>query len=86
MSGKRFDRPEFLKMLDIARSGDVIVVWRLDRLGRSPKQLIAPVVEIHHVDDVDHADDGRNELLPLPRTPSIEHWQTSNTDTSYSIK
>ena len=40
MSGKRFDRPEFLKMLDMARTGDVIVVWRLDRLGRSLKQLI----------------------------------------------
>jgi DNA invertase Pin-like site-specific DNA recombinase len=34
MSGKRFDRPEFLKMLDVARAGDVIVVWRLDRLER----------------------------------------------------
>jgi len=33
MSGKRFDRPEFLKMLDVARAGDVIVVWRLDREG-----------------------------------------------------
>jgi DNA invertase Pin-like site-specific DNA recombinase len=40
MSGKRFDRPEFLKMLDIARAGDSIVVWRLDRLGRSLKELI----------------------------------------------
>jgi len=35
MSGKPFDRSEFLKMLDIARQGDVIVVWRLDRLGRA---------------------------------------------------
>ncbi len=40
LSGKRFDRPEFLRMLDVARAGDVIVVWRLDRLGRSLKQLI----------------------------------------------
>ncbi len=31
MNGKRFDRPEFLKMLHVARKGDVIVVWRLDR-------------------------------------------------------
>lgn len=43
MSGKRFDRPEFLRMLDVARSGDTIVVWRLDRLGRSLKELIETV-------------------------------------------
>jgi DNA invertase Pin-like site-specific DNA recombinase len=40
MSGLRGDRPQFLAMLDMARQGDVIVVWRLDRLGRSLKQLI----------------------------------------------
>ncbi len=43
MSGKRFDRPELLRMLDIARPGDMIVVWRLDRLGRSIKELIETV-------------------------------------------
>lgn len=43
MTGKRFDRPEFLRMLDVAREGDVIVVWRLDRLGRSLKDLIETV-------------------------------------------
>ena len=43
MSGKRFDRPEFLRMLDLARAGDVIVVWRLDRLGRSLRHLIETV-------------------------------------------
>lgn len=46
MSGKRFDRPEFLKMLDMARPGDVIVVWRLDRLGRSLKDLIEVVNDL----------------------------------------
>ena len=30
-------------MLDIARAGDSIVVWRLDRLGRSLKDLIETV-------------------------------------------
>jgi len=43
MTGKRFDRPEFLHMLDIARPGDIIVVWKLDRLGRSLKELIETV-------------------------------------------
>jgi len=40
MSGIRDDRPQFLAMLDVARRGDVVVVWRLDRLGRSLRQLI----------------------------------------------
>ena len=43
MSGKRFDRPRFLAMLAMARQGDVIVIWRLDRLGRSLKELIETV-------------------------------------------
>ena len=28
LSGTRFDRPELLKLLEIARRGDVMVVWR----------------------------------------------------------
>jgi hypothetical protein len=40
MSGVRDDRPQFQAMLDFARSGDTIVVWQLDRLGRSLKHLI----------------------------------------------
>jgi len=43
MSGVRDDRPEFQRMLDMARHGDVIVVWRLDRLGRSLRHLIETV-------------------------------------------
>jgi DNA invertase Pin-like site-specific DNA recombinase len=46
MTGKRFDRPAFVKMLDLARSGDVIVVWRLDRVGRSLKDLIETVTTL----------------------------------------
>ncbi len=50
MSGKRFDRPEFQRMLEIARAGDVIVVWRLDRLGRSLKHLIETVNALSQCD------------------------------------
>ncbi len=46
MSGKRFDRPQFQKMLEAARPGDIIVVWRLERLGRSLKDLITIVGEL----------------------------------------
>lgn len=46
MSGKRFDRPEFLRMLEMARPEDSIIVWRLDRLGRSLKELIETVNDL----------------------------------------
>lgn len=46
MTGKRFDRPEYVRMLDLTRPGDVIVVWRLDRLGRSLKELIETVTDL----------------------------------------
>ena len=34
------ERPELARLLDHARTGDVIIVWRLDRLARSLRQLI----------------------------------------------
>jgi DNA invertase Pin-like site-specific DNA recombinase len=39
-SGSRADRPELAKLLEQAREGDVVVCWRLDRLGRSLRHLI----------------------------------------------
>ena len=40
MSGAKAERPGLTKALDQCRSGDTLVVWRLDRLGRSIKNLI----------------------------------------------
>lgn len=42
-SGAQRDRPELTAALDYARAGDTIVVWKLDRLARSLKQLIETV-------------------------------------------
>ena len=39
-SGAMKERPELSRCLDIIRSGDTLVVWRLDRLGRSLKDLV----------------------------------------------
>jgi len=39
-SGGRWDRPELHRMLDHLREGDVVVVWKLDRLSRSLKDLL----------------------------------------------
>lgn len=39
-SGALESRPELDKLLDQIRPGDTLVVWRLDRLGRSIRHLI----------------------------------------------
>ncbi|WP_419622706.1 recombinase family protein [Thiolapillus sp.] len=39
-SGKSSVRPELENCLRMLRKGDVLVVWRLDRLGRSLKDLV----------------------------------------------
>lgn len=39
-SGGRWDRPELHRLLDHLRRGDVVVVWKLDRLSRSLKDLL----------------------------------------------
>ena len=46
ISGAKADRPELRKMIDQLREGDVIVTWKLDRLGRSIRDLINLVNEI----------------------------------------
>ena len=44
-SGAKADRPVLAEVLSYIREGDTLVVWRLDRLGRSLGHLIATVAE-----------------------------------------
>lgn len=46
LSGKNADRPELRQAFDFAESGDIFMVTRLDRLGRSLQDLIALVSEL----------------------------------------
>ena len=39
-SGAKAERPGLALALEVARAGDTLIVWRLDRLGRSLKDLI----------------------------------------------
>ncbi|WP_032113608.1 recombinase family protein [Candidatus Paracaedibacter symbiosus] len=39
-SGGRWDRPQLQRMLEHLREGDVVVVWKLDRLSRSLRDLL----------------------------------------------
>ncbi|MEB7433238.1 recombinase family protein [Staphylococcus chromogenes] len=48
ISGSKSKRPGLDKVIEFARSGDTIVVWRLDRLGRNMKDLITLVNELNN--------------------------------------
>lgn len=46
LSGANFNREGLKQALDYAREGDTLIIWRLDRLGRSLKDLIELVQNI----------------------------------------
>lgn len=45
-SGAKAERPGLMTALEVLREGDTLVVWRLDRLGRSLKDLITLVEKL----------------------------------------
>ena len=45
-SGAKRDRPELQSALDFIRAGDTLVIWKLDRLARSTRQLLDTVEEL----------------------------------------
>ncbi len=47
-SGKLESRPALDALLDQIRPGDTVVVWRLDRLGRSLRHLIETIADLEH--------------------------------------
>lgn len=46
-SGSRASRPELDRMMEALREGDVLVVWKLDRLGRSVQNLVELMNRLH---------------------------------------
>ena len=47
ISGTKIDRPGLTKALEQVRAGDTLVVWKLDRLGRTVKNLIDFTEQLH---------------------------------------
>lgn len=47
-SGAKADRPELRKMINQLREGDIIIIWKLDRFGRSLRDLVNLVKEIQN--------------------------------------
>lgn len=50
VSGARADRPVLKQLLDNLRGGDVLVIWKLDRLGRSLKHLVELINDLREQD------------------------------------
>lgn len=48
-SGGRWDRPELHRLLGQLRKGDVLVVWKLDRLSRSLKDVLTLMEKIDQI-------------------------------------
>ena len=59
-SGGRWDRPELHRLLDQLREGDTLVVWKLDRLSRSLKDVL------HIMERIANAGAGFRSLPPAP--------------------
>ncbi|MEU9653030.1 MULTISPECIES: recombinase family protein [Streptomyces] len=47
LSGKNTERPGLLAALEYMREGDTLCVWKLDRLGRSTKDVLTIAEELH---------------------------------------
>src|SRR5437867_2246405 len=50
ITGTKAERPGLTEALSHLREGDTLVVWRLDRLGRSLKHLIETVTALQSTD------------------------------------
>ncbi len=47
ITGKTKDRPELISCLKALRKGDVLIVWKLDRLARSLKDLVEIITDLN---------------------------------------
>ena len=47
ITGKSKDRPELLSCLKALRKGDVLIVWKLDRIARSLKDLVEIITDLN---------------------------------------
>ena len=50
ISGKTSERPGLKKLLKALSSGDTLIVWKLDRLGRSMRHLVTLIEELRQRD------------------------------------
>src|SRR5580704_9195523 len=68
VSGVRADRPQLAKLMAKLMPGDIVVVTKLDRLGRSTRELL----------ELDRADRQGRGIVPVPQHVDMHReWQLS---------
>jgi DNA invertase Pin-like site-specific DNA recombinase len=77
-SGGRWDRPHLHCLLDHLRLGDVVVVWKLDRLSRSLKDLL------HIMEHIEQAGAGFRSLPEAIDTTTPAGWMHMQTVGSFA--
>jgi len=92
-SGAKADRAGLSEALEFLRQGDTLVVWKLDRLGRSLKHLIDTINELHRrkigFRSVQENVDTTTSAGKLPRLRGSGGIRTRNnpgTDTRWPIR
>ena len=71
ISGARADRPELTKLMKVLAPGDVVLVTKLDRLGRSTRELLDLIERIAARHSVRSAI--RYSIRPVPRGGCSQH-------------
>jgi hypothetical protein len=82
-SGARTDRPTLQQLLDQLRPGDTLVVWKLDRLGRSLRHLVDTVTGLAERVRVATIDQALAELAAAGAAtiePQTQRWALRSAD------
>src|SRR5690625_1433243 len=91
-SGKQDDRPQLTACLKALRSGDTLIVWKLDRLGRDLRHLVNVV---HNLTDRGWGSKCSLakglRLIPRPRRASwclgfLPRWRSLNANSSRNVR
>lgn len=53
LSGKSFDRPNYIKMINLMQEGDILFVLSIDRLGRNYTEIQKQWQELTHEKGID---------------------------------
>ena len=81
MSGAKAARPGLRLALEVARAGDQLVVWRLDRLGRSMSDLIVLIRSLQdrgvELRSLTEASTPRRSTASSPST-CLRRWPSSS--------